>query len=200
MVRLADPELAQRRRRQILEAAERCFRRRGFHQTSMQEICAESQISAGALYRYFGSKADIITAIAEYKHRESEAEFERVLGELGLMDALQSMFARFLTKIETESLGPVLADILGEAQRDPSLARSLAAIAARSLQRLSAAIAHAQQTGEIDAQLDPLEAAEMLGAAMEGLGLRFAMTRAAPATDLVRQFRTLAQRYLAPGR
>jgi hypothetical protein len=40
----------------------------------------------------------------------------------------------------------------------------------------------------------------MLGAAMEGLGLRFAMTRAAPATDLVRQFRTLAQRYLAPGR
>jgi AcrR family transcriptional regulator len=165
----------------------------------MQEICAESQISAGALYRYFGSKADIITAIAEYKHHESEAEFQRVLAELGLMDALQSMFARFLTKIETESLGPVLADILGEAQRDPTLARSLAAIGARSLQRLSAAIAHAQGTGEVDAQLDPLEAAETLGAAMEGLGLRFAMTRAASPADLVRQFRTLAQRYLAPG-
>ena len=65
MSRLARPELAERRRRQILDAALDCFRRRGFHQTSMQEICAAAGISAGALYRYFGSKAEIITAITK---------------------------------------------------------------------------------------------------------------------------------------
>ena len=48
MSRLANPELAERRRRQILDAALACFRRRGFHQTSMSEICTEADISAGA--------------------------------------------------------------------------------------------------------------------------------------------------------
>jgi AcrR family transcriptional regulator len=53
MARLADPGLAERRRRQILEAAAVCFRRRGFHQATMQEICSEAGISPGALYRFF---------------------------------------------------------------------------------------------------------------------------------------------------
>ena len=64
MSRLADPLLAERRRRQILDAAMVCFRRRGFHQATMQEICSEAGISPGALYRYFGSKSEIIAAIA----------------------------------------------------------------------------------------------------------------------------------------
>ncbi|HVK80674.1 MAG TPA: helix-turn-helix domain-containing protein, partial [Verrucomicrobiae bacterium] len=77
MARIADPLLADRRRRQIMDAAIVCFRRRGFHQASMQEICAEAGISAGALYRYFGSKADIIGAIAEESRAEGDEAFLR---------------------------------------------------------------------------------------------------------------------------
>jgi AcrR family transcriptional regulator len=55
----------ERRREQILEAARRCFIRKGFHQSSMTDVFAEAGLSAGAVYRYFRSKDEIITAIAE---------------------------------------------------------------------------------------------------------------------------------------
>src|SRR5215216_7206950 len=52
------------RRQQILDAATRCFARNGFHATSMQDVLAEANLSAGALYRYFRGKEEIISAIA----------------------------------------------------------------------------------------------------------------------------------------
>ncbi|WP_329390819.1 TetR/AcrR family transcriptional regulator [Streptomyces sp. NBC_01716] len=51
------------RRRQILDAAARCFARNGFHATSMQDVLREADLSAGAVYRYFSSKEELIGAI-----------------------------------------------------------------------------------------------------------------------------------------
>ncbi|MDX3380382.1 TetR/AcrR family transcriptional regulator [Streptomyces niveiscabiei] len=51
------------RRRQILDAAERCFARNGFHATSMQDVLKEADLSAGAVYRYFSGKDELIRAI-----------------------------------------------------------------------------------------------------------------------------------------
>ncbi|MBA9006934.1 TetR/AcrR family transcriptional regulator [Thermomonospora cellulosilytica] len=56
-------EHLQRRRNQILDAARLCFVRKGFHETSMQDIFAASGLSAGAVYRYFKSKNEIVEAI-----------------------------------------------------------------------------------------------------------------------------------------
>ncbi|WP_328908834.1 TetR/AcrR family transcriptional regulator [Streptomyces sp. NBC_00234] len=52
------------RRRQILDGAARCFARDGFHGTSMQDVFKEVGLSAGAVYRYFSGKDDLIAAIA----------------------------------------------------------------------------------------------------------------------------------------
>ena len=49
---------------EILDAALRAFSRKGFQATSMAEIIAESGMSAGAIYRYFASKADIVRGVA----------------------------------------------------------------------------------------------------------------------------------------
>ncbi|MFG3499034.1 TetR/AcrR family transcriptional regulator [Streptomyces sp. NPDC047928] len=51
------------RRRQILDGAARCFARNGFHATSMQDVLREVDLSAGAVYRYFRGKDDLIEAI-----------------------------------------------------------------------------------------------------------------------------------------
>src|SRR5271155_2829450 len=58
------------RREQILAAARRCFLRDGFHATSMQDLFTESGLSSGAVYSYFASKDDVITAIAEENMRD----------------------------------------------------------------------------------------------------------------------------------
>ncbi|MFJ4367030.1 TetR/AcrR family transcriptional regulator [Streptomyces chartreusis] len=51
------------RRRQILDGAAICFARNGFHATSMQDVLKEVDLSAGAVYRYFSGKEELIGAI-----------------------------------------------------------------------------------------------------------------------------------------
>lgn len=56
------PEYLEARKNEILDAAFACFRRRGFHQTTMQDIYRETGLSPGAVYHYFRSKEEIIAA------------------------------------------------------------------------------------------------------------------------------------------
>src|SRR3990170_8142214 len=51
------------RRNQIVDAAWACFARKGYHQTTMQDIATEAGISAGAIYRYYPSKEGVLKAI-----------------------------------------------------------------------------------------------------------------------------------------
>ncbi|MFI5686933.1 TetR/AcrR family transcriptional regulator [Streptomyces sp. NPDC051636] len=51
------------RRRQILDGAALCFARNGFHATSVQDVLKETGLSAGAVYRYFSGKEELIGAI-----------------------------------------------------------------------------------------------------------------------------------------
>lgn len=180
-----------------MDAAMACFRRRGFHQATMQEICAEAAISAGALYRYFGSKAEIIGAIAEDKHADSDDAFLRATRSGPLIDAL-SLTARAFFEKFAEGDGALIADIFAEAIRDEAVAAPLLKINANSLEYCTDAIKAAQTRGEIDRKLDPLEAAHTLFAAIEGIALRRAFLRDTDPDAAVAQFRALAQRYLSP--
>ena len=67
------PEYLELRRQQILDAAATCFSRRGFHQTTMQDICREAELSPGAVYRYFPSKDAIIEGMCN-RGQEQNAE------------------------------------------------------------------------------------------------------------------------------
>lgn len=196
LARLADPSLADRRRRQILDAAMACFRRRGFHQATMQEICAEANMSAGALYRYFGSKAEIIGAIAEDKHADSDSAFLDATRTGSLIDALSLIARDFFDKF-ADGDGALIADIFAEAIRDEAVAAPLLKINQNSVDYCVRAIKAAQARGEIDEKLDEREAANTLFAAIEGIALRRAFLRDTDPDAAVAQFRALAQRYLS---
>jgi len=194
MSRLASPELAVRRRRQILDAALDCFRRRGFHQTSMQEICGAASISAGALYRYFGSKAEIITAIAHDERQDSSVVFNAA--NVTVIDGLCKVAERFFQKLAAGD-GALVADVLAEASRDPILARNLALFDKQYVMACAEMIGAGQVRGEVDPALDPIEAAQTLFAAIEGVGLRAATFGQTQFDGAAAQFRGLAERYLA---
>jgi len=59
---------SENRRNEILEAAETCFSKQGFHQTTIQHVVRESRLSAGCIYSYFASKEDLVRAIGERRH------------------------------------------------------------------------------------------------------------------------------------
>ncbi|MFI7412740.1 TetR/AcrR family transcriptional regulator [Streptomyces sp. NPDC049627] len=64
------------RRRQILDGAAICFARNGFHATSMQDVLKEVDLSAGAVYRYFKGKEELIGAIVAEVLGSVRAAFE----------------------------------------------------------------------------------------------------------------------------
>lgn len=45
------------RRNQILDAAQRCFKKQGFHKTTLRDIAQEFGMSAGHIYNYFSNKS-----------------------------------------------------------------------------------------------------------------------------------------------
>jgi AcrR family transcriptional regulator len=58
-----DPELVQRRRREIVAAATELFSRQGFYRTTIKEIAARAGISAGLVYQYVREKDDVLLLV-----------------------------------------------------------------------------------------------------------------------------------------
>jgi AcrR family transcriptional regulator len=117
------------RRRQILDAAARCFIRNGFHATSMQDVFRESGLSAGAVYRYFPSKHAIVTAIAEETVAEITQAIDRIV-DADPLPSIEEAMAGALAVAERRT-GPdgaarIALQVWGESQRDAALGEFVA--------------------------------------------------------------------------
>jgi TetR/AcrR family transcriptional regulator, fatty acid metabolism regulator protein len=53
------------RRDQILDCALAVFARKGFHETSIADICARARIARGTLYQYFTNKRGVLAALID---------------------------------------------------------------------------------------------------------------------------------------
>ena len=67
-----NPDLVDRRRGQIADAAVKLFIERGFHKTTTRQIAKASGCSIGSLYEYFATKEDILYLVCELIHAEVE--------------------------------------------------------------------------------------------------------------------------------
>src|ERR1700732_1855326 len=90
-MRRANAQRQSDRRLEILDAAQRCFARSGFHGASMQEICAEAGMSPGNLYRYFPSKEALIAGICERNRAEAADSFLAVDQAPGFFEGLAAL-------------------------------------------------------------------------------------------------------------
>jgi AcrR family transcriptional regulator len=75
-----DPDLVEKRRRQIAEAAISLFVKKGFHPTTTREIARRAGISIGSLYEYVRSKEDVLYLVCQAIHAEMEAKLKAALG------------------------------------------------------------------------------------------------------------------------
>ncbi len=67
-----NPDLVDRRRRQIVEAAAKLFIAQGFHKTTTRQIARAAGFSIGSLYEYVTSKEDVLYLVCEFIHTEVE--------------------------------------------------------------------------------------------------------------------------------
>jgi TetR/AcrR family transcriptional regulator, repressor for uid operon len=116
------PETQAARREHILDAAERCFVRTGFHRTTIQDICREAGVSLGALYVYFGSKEALIQGICERERAQFSEDFSALSSAPDFLSALAGMGEKmFVERPREKQL--MCVEIGIEATRNPAVAR-----------------------------------------------------------------------------
>ena len=92
------PDTQRARREHILDAAEQCFAREGFHATTMQDICKEALVSPGALYVYFTSKEALIEGICERDRADFQARFSELAEAEDFFEALRAIGEQYFVE------------------------------------------------------------------------------------------------------
>jgi TetR/AcrR family transcriptional regulator, repressor for uid operon len=198
MPRTVNPLNAEIRRREILDAAQACFERRGFHGTSMVEICAQACMSPGGLYRYFPSKESIIAAMAEDERRGASLAFDTVRTSDNFLLALSQLCEKFAEAYADPSRAAFAAELMAEAVRNPKFAAVAREAEGRIRAEVSDLLRAGQAMGHVDTTLDAEEAAAVLMAAADGLGLRLAFMGDYSASAAASALKNLVLRYLNP--
>ncbi len=64
--KIKNPNLIDKRRKQIIEGALTVFKEKGFHSATVREIAEQSGLTEGTLYNYIRSKQDIVYFVFDY--------------------------------------------------------------------------------------------------------------------------------------
>lgn len=196
-MRTVNQERFEARQRHVREAALACFKRKGFHQASMADICAEAEMSPGNLYRYYDSKEAIIAAICEEDRRQVTLRLERLGDRQNLFDAMLEIAGEAMSASDPEK-SKFGCEVLAEAARNGRIAEIVRRHNAAIVAICSAALKRAQALKQIDPALDADAAAAVLVAAAEGLSTRLALFPALDAAACLASFKLLITRFLAP--
>src|SRR3569833_2766053 len=148
----------ERRRQQILDAARHCFIRKGFHLTSMQDVFAESGLSAGAVYRYFKSKNEIIYAIATERQGGAVKLLETIVAEDPL-PPFKEIIERFLTMVQSflddDGALRVAPQVWAEALHDPAYREIVATLVGGVRGSWTALTTRMRDEGRLPEDADP---------------------------------------------
>jgi len=197
-MRVRDEAKAEIRRREILEASAACFVRRGFHQTTMNEICAEADISPGGLYRYFESKEEIVVAIAEADRSDTQRLLGIMDGSDDVVEGLIAVFRLMIPAVADPDYGRLGLEVTAEAARNPKVGVLFTRNQVEVRNRLAVALGKGQSMGQVDKNLDPSAAAEVLLSIIDGLAGLATMQVTRDVTQLQSTLDETVRRLLRP--
>jgi TetR/AcrR family transcriptional repressor of uid operon len=168
------PETQQARRERIIDAAELCFARAGFHRTTMQDICKEAGISPGALYVYFASKEDLIAGIVERDRAKLASDLVQLSNAPDLLSALAKLGEHYT--IEEPHYKQVLhIEIGSEATRNPAVGEIFRSVDEFCRQAFEQLFERAERDGKIKLDDDPQVVSAVLSLIGDGLFWRRAV-------------------------
>lgn len=156
-------EHAAARREQILTAAQKCFARKGFHASSMNDVFAEAGLSAGAVYSYFKSKDEIIAAMADRAVSLVSPFFDAVLAE-DPTPPLDEVVRRFAELLRELSEGPmsVAPQVWSAATYDPAITPAVKVNMRRMRDFWIEIALREQQAGRLAPDADPAAVGSVL--------------------------------------
>jgi len=147
------PDIQRARREHILDAAERCFARAGFHRTTMQDICKEAAVSPGALYVYFDSKEALIAGICERDRAEFAERLAQLAAAPDFLEALERLGNQYFSE-EPAYKRLMCIEIGLESTRNPRVGEIYRSVDSFVLQSFQALFQRLKDDGRIAPAMD----------------------------------------------
>jgi AcrR family transcriptional regulator len=92
------PEYKEAAKTKIIEAARKVFTKKGYHDTTMDDIAKEIGVSKGALYSYFKSKEDLLQEISLQNHQTLRDIINTACKSHDLTQALEEVYTQMTEK------------------------------------------------------------------------------------------------------
>ncbi|MFI6390189.1 TetR/AcrR family transcriptional regulator [Nonomuraea sp. NPDC050547] len=159
------------RRRQVVEATLRVMAARGVEGPTMAEVAAEAGVSVGLVQRYFPTKDEMLLLTFEFLGARLMVRI-KTAWQAGhsVRERLRRCLLELLP-LDDERIAEIkiYQVFCGRAMSNPALRRVQVTLHATARADLGAAIARAQDEGEIPGELNPGEEAALLWALVDGL-------------------------------
>jgi AcrR family transcriptional regulator len=192
------PDTQRARRERILEAAEICFARHGFHRCTMQDICREAGISPGALYVYFSSKEDLIAGIAERDRSEFAAHFGELSRAPDFLSALSKLGDHYFVE-QPVRRQRMCVEIGVESTRNEAVGEIFRSVDTFVQDSFASLFRRLADEGRINPQFDAATMARVMVVIGDGMFWRRAVDPAFDATKVMPAVLTLVEHMLSSG-
>ena len=169
-------EAREARREHLLNAAVRCFARKGYHPTTVDDIAAEAGVSKGAPYVYFDSKEALFQELHDSWDCGLAARIEAAIAHLDghrsrsprrVLEAIVTAVGAHVA--EESDLCRVLLEARTQAAYSAAVAEKLRSTDAEALAGLRRLIEAAVAGGEWPSGADPELHARLILATIHGL-------------------------------
>jgi AcrR family transcriptional regulator len=177
------PETSLARRDEILKAAEICFARQGFHQTTISDVIRESGLSAGCIYGHFATKEDLIQAMGERRHAHDRALLSNSDDTMDPIVALRTIARDFLADVQRDFLADVQKEdslrsrrvalqLWAEALRDDEVRKQVVSGIHIGLPVMVKLLQRGQRLGLVGKKIEPTAIARTIVAMFQGFVLQ----------------------------
>src|SRR6266566_7221693 len=162
------PKYKEEARSRILDAANKVFAEKGYHEATMEDIAKRLGVSKGAIYLYFSSKEDLFEAMVKTAPQAFKEILYSSFGDE--TNPVQSATQFFDKMLKLSASNPGLSfEILSEASRNPTLKRILKQNHAEYEEVLTSFLAEGQKRRFVGDNLDIRPLANSLIALWNGL-------------------------------
>lgn len=144
----------------ILDAAETCFVRNGFHRATMQDIAREARMSAGNIYRYFDSKEAVVLGLAERARTQGTKLLERLATTSNPRALVSGIIMEYYMAIPRD-VAVLRIDLWSEATRNPIVSAMILRLEAEGREWFASMFSSLAKSSDCDPQslfalIDPL--------------------------------------------
>lgn len=145
------PLSAEERGHEILFSIRRTFAEKGFDGASMQDLARAAGMSVGNFYRYFPSKAAIVTAMCSLDLAEIQGEFSDIQMSGEPMTCLRAKILSHFTE-DSQKDGQLWAEITAAAIRKPEIGAAARQMEETITSLLATIFAHVTKRNITDAR------------------------------------------------